>query len=230
LKTQPQQIENMSAEKREIDPTAGLRTRGCAVCNHVIKTARDFFSKWQYALSADEQAQRSFARELGFCSLHLWQLHGMSSPWGGSIGFAALTENVSQLLAKADCDVAEANVQEILRTPENCRVCQLLEVAQAAYIKQLGRFLIDEKGRQLYERSQGVCLRHLGQLLAVTSYEIRRFILATASRRFEQITQQMRGYAAKRDAIRRDLISADEEDAYLRALVHLAGAREYSAP
>jgi hypothetical protein len=218
------------AEKREIDLAADLRTRGCAVCNHVIKTARDFFAQWQYALSSDEQAQRSFAREFGFCSLHLWQLHSMSSPWGGSIGFAAFTEKISQLLAKADCDAAEASVQGILRTSENCRVCQLLKSAQASYINQLGRFLGDENGRQLYERSQGVCLRHLGQLLAVSSREIRRFTLATASHRLEQITQQMRNYAAKREAIRRDLISADEEDAYLRALIHLASAKEYSAP
>ena len=218
------------AEKRKIDPAADLRTRGCAVCNHVIKTSRDFFAQWQYALSSDEQAQRSFAREFGFCSLHLWQLHSMSSPWGGSIGLAVFTEKISQLLAKVDCDAAEANVQEILRTSGNCHFCQLLESAQAAYIKQLGLFLGDENGRQLYERSQGVCLRHLGRLLVVTSREIRRFILATASHRFEQITQDMRGYAAKREALRRDLISADEEDAYLRALIHLAGAEAYSAP
>ena len=42
------------------DFTAALRTRGCAVCNHVIKAARDFFAKWQYALAADEKAQSVF--------------------------------------------------------------------------------------------------------------------------------------------------------------------------
>ena len=66
--------------------------------------------------------------------------------------------------------------------------------------------------------------------IAVTSREIRRFLLAVASHRFEQIARDMRGYAAKRDALRRDLISADEEDAYLRALIHLGSAKEYSAP
>src|SRR5213080_1070804 len=110
----------------------------------------------------------------------------MSSPWGGSIGFAVFTEKISQLLAKVDCDAAEANVQEILRTSGNCHFCQLLESAQAAYIKQLGLFLGDENGRQLYEHSQGVCLRQLGRLLAVTSREIRRFLLAVASHRWLQ--------------------------------------------
>jgi hypothetical protein len=39
----------------------------------------------------------------------------------------------------------------------------------------------------------------------------------------------MLSYAAKRNAVRRDLISVDEEDASFRALVHLVGAEEYSA-
>jgi hypothetical protein len=67
-------------------------------------------------------------------------------------------------------------------------------------------------------------------MLAVVSKPVRQFLLTTASRRFEQVTQHMLNYAAKREALRRDLISADEEDASFRALVHLVGAEEYSAP
>ena len=40
----------------------------------------------------------------------------------------------------------------------------------------------------------------------------------------------MRSYAAKREAVRRDLITKEEEDASFRAIAHLAGAKEYSAP
>jgi hypothetical protein len=66
-------------------------------------------------------------------------------------------------------------------------------------------------------------------MLANVSKPIRELLLTTASRRFEQVTQQMRNYAAKREAVRRDLISADEEDASLRALIHLVGAADYCA-
>jgi hypothetical protein len=220
-----------AVEKRETDLAADLRTRGCAVCNHVIKTARDFFAQWQYVLSSAEQARESFAVELGFCPRHAWQLHNMSSPWGESIGLAALTESLSRLLTKTECDeTASSSVGKILRTPENCRVCAMLMDAEAAYTKRLAIFISDEEGAQSYKCSQGVCLRHLARMLAIASEPVREFLLTTASRRFKQIALQMRNYAAKREAIRRDLISADEEDAYLRALIHLAGANEYSAP
>jgi uncharacterized protein DUF6062 len=210
---------------------ADLRTRGCPVCNQVINAARDFFAQWQYALSSKKEAQRTFAAELGFCPRHIWQLHRMSSPWGESIGLAALTEDIARLLAKTECDeTASSNVHKTLRARENCRVCVMLKNAETAYVKRLATFVSDEEGAQSYKCSQGVCLRHLARVLAIVSKPVGELLLNTASRRFEQVTQQMRNYAAKREAVRRDLISADEEDASLRALIHLVGAEEYCAP
>ena len=40
----------------------------------------------------------------------------------------------------------------------------------------------------------------------------------------------MQSFAIKRDALRRNLTNANEDDAYLRALIHLAGAKDYSTP
>jgi hypothetical protein len=212
------------------DLAVDLRAGGCAVCNHVIKTARDFFAQWQYAISSNEEAQRKFAAELGFCSRHFWQLHDMSSAWGGSVGLAALTEEISRLLSKTTCDeTAGFNVGKIPRSPKNCRICMILREAESAYVNRLGTFVSDEQGAQSYKDSGGVCLRHLARMLAVVSKPVGELLLTTASRRFEEFAQQMRNYAAKREAVRRDLITADEEYAYFRALVRLAGAEDYSA-
>jgi hypothetical protein len=208
-----------------------LRTRGCAVCNSVTKVARDFYAKWQHALASDEKAQSSFANELGFCPLHTWQLHTMCSPWGESIGLVQLIKNISRILADVKCEPrAASSVQEVPRTSENCRVCGMLSETEAAYIQRLGAFLADVKTREIFGRSEGICLRHLGRLLTITSDEIRQFLLTMASRRFEEMAQQMQSYAIKREAIRRDLITTAEDDAHLRALIHLAGAEDYCAP
>lgn len=210
---------------------ADLRTRGCAICNHVTKAARDFFAHWQYALLSEEVAQENFATELGFCPRHACQLHSMSSAWGESVCLRALTERISQLLVKTESnETGSVNVEQILRSPEDCRVCGVLKKAEAAYINRVVAFISDEEGAQYYERSGGVCLRHLARMLAIASKPIRDLLLVTASRRFDKLAQQMRNYAAKREAVRRDLIRADEEDASLRALIHIVGAEEYSAP
>jgi predicted GTPase len=221
-----------TAQVKETDLAADLRTRGCAVCDHVVKTAHDFFAQWQYAIASDEKAQASFAAEQGFCSLHTWQLHALSSPVGESIGLARLTEHISRLLAKVDRGPAAAsNVHKIVRTPENCRVCHSLNKAEAAYLARFADLLADERCRQIYERSKGICLRHLARLLAtIASAEIREFLLATASRRLEETAEDMQSFAIKREALRRNLTNPNEDDAYLRALIHLAGAKDYSTP
>jgi|SRR5579884_161712 hypothetical protein len=233
-----------TAMAKQDNLAADLRTRGCPVCNRVIKTARDFFAQWQYALSRDEAAQQKFAAELGFCPRHMWQLHSMSSPWGESYGLAGLTETISARLAEA-CASEEPALQRgravgglqkdsrtrsLLPGGNACRICAMLEEAEADYVKKLAVFISDRKGAEIYERSQGVCLRHLARLLALVSDPAGEFLLRTASSRFAQLAQQMRSYAAKREAVRRDLISADEEHAPVRALIHLAGAEEYSGP
>jgi hypothetical protein len=138
----------------QADVAGDLRTRGCPVCNHVIKMARDFFAQCQYALSRDETAQRKFATESGFCPRHTWQLHRMSSPWGESVGLATLTEEIAGLLAKTKFDeTVSSNVHKILRTRDNCRVCVMLENAEAAYVERLVIFISHERGAQSYKRS-----------------------------------------------------------------------------
>ena len=210
---------------KESDLAADLRTRGCAVCNHVVKTARNFFAQWQYALASDEKAQSEFAGELGFCPTHMWQLHEMSSPWGESMGFPRLFEHISELLDRAE----PWPIEQIIRKLQTCRVCKMLREAETAYVARLHDFLCDATGREYYSSCQGVCLRHLGQLLAVSPHDLHAFLRRQTSRRFRKLAADMYHYAAKREAVRRDLISADEEDASLRALIHIVGAKDYSA-
>ena len=213
-----------SIEQKSI--AADLRTRGCSVCNHIVKTARDFFAHWQYALASDEKAQSEFAGELGFCPTHMWQLHEMSSSWGESIGFPRLFEHISELVDRAE----PWPIEQIIRTPQTCRVCKMLREAESAYVADLRDFLSEASGRQCYSRRTGVCLRHLGQLLVISPPDLRSFLQRETSKRFRKLAAEMYNYAAKREAVRRDLINADEEDAALRALIHIASAEDYSAP
>jgi hypothetical protein len=213
------------------DFVADLQTRGCPVCNHVIKIARDFFAQWQYAISSSENTRAGFAEELGFCPVHSWQLHEMSSPLGESTGLQDFVQRISRMLAQMNGQPnASAAVKAMMRNTDTCRVCGMLRETEAMYLTQLAAFIVDLSGKKNYNSSPGVCLRHLSHLLAVTSEDDGRFLLSVASRQFHELAKQMRSYVKKRDAVRRDLIGADEEDAYLRALIHLVGAKDYFAP
>jgi len=210
----------------EPDVRRGLREWGCPVCNHLMEAAFEFYRKFQYSLSADEATQRAFADQLGFCPLHTWQLAAIASPQGLSLGYPKLLERLSDTLSGLLDGRSEAagSVAAIVRSAQTCQVCRLLQSEEQGHIARLSQFFAEPAGREAYGRGHGVCLRHLALLLGASPpAEIARFLLGEAVRRFDQLSEDMRNYAIKRDAIRSGLLTSDEDEAYLRALIRLAG-------
>lgn len=214
------------------DMEADLRTRGCPVCRRIVIGASEFFAHWQYEIGSREQAQKAFAAEMGFCPLHTWQLLAMCSPYGASVGFARLAEQVARRLREHAADPASGDaVRRLVRDSRDCRVCALLRRSEEDIIRQLAAGIADAAGRSRYAQSQGVCLRHLGMLMEATpESQIREFLLSHAVRRFEEDAEDMRSFAMKREAIRRALENRNEEDAYRRAVIRFAGSRNVCAP
>ena len=90
--------------------------------------------------------------------------------------------------------------------------------------------LATPKGRQRYFRSEGVCLPHLRVALAAApDSEVGQFLVQEQVRRLEEISEDMRTYTLKRDALRRGLLNKQEENAWRRALVQLVGERNVGA-
>ena len=58
---------------------------------------------------------------------------------------------------------------------------------------------------------------------AVTAADLARLLLGVAAQQFDQLAEDMRNYAIKRDAIRSGLLNDDEKQSHIRALAHLAG-------
>jgi GTP-binding protein EngB required for normal cell division len=211
---------------------ADLQTRTCPVCRHIAKQAFKFFAQWQYQLASEEHAQAQFARELGFCPLHTWQLLAISSPYGASVGYARLAEEISRRINENNTAFGGGDrIKRLVHNSGNCRACKLLREAEKEYIMQLGEMINGDTGRDAYRHSQGACLWHLGMLLDDTSsVDSHRFLLSCSARLFEQDMEDMRTYAMKRDALRRALQNRNEEDAYRRAIIRIVGDRSVCMP
>lgn len=217
--------------KSEIVASLGVGT--CPVCNYMSETAFDFFRQWQYFLATDETAQQSFAQESGFCSLHTWQLAGISSPKGLSVGYFTLLEKLSTTLAALATNETNPGdaIAGLTGRPATCRVCRLLADCERDYTNQLADVLTDVTGLEAYARSLGVCLRHLAPLAtAVQDGELRRFLLREAARRFNELAEDMQSFAMKHEALRRHLENRNEKEAHRRAMIQLAGQRSLCFP
>lgn len=224
----PTETKNISDK----DIRESLQESGCPVCNHITAKVSRFFAHWQYQLSTEENAQAEFASELGFCPMHTWQLVSLSSPQGASIGYAKLFEKIAEKLKAAEHQNIHANfIEGMVRNSKNCRVCEFQRNVQQDYIDKLAKFVNEPEGQNLYVSSQGACLRHLDRLLDnISSEETRLFLLMHAARAFETDVEDMRNYVLKRDALRRDLIHSNQEDAYRRSVIRFVGDRSVSSP
>ena len=214
------------------DMAADLRTRGCPVCRHIAEHVSDFLAHWQYIVATEERAQAEFATELGFCPFHTWQLLAISSPHGASIGFAQLAEQIARRLKeKTAASGGGDTVQRLVRDSRNCRVCGLLRRVEGEYIQRLAAMISQAPGRSQYRRSQGVCLQHLGMLLDAESIAgSQEFLLSHAVQRFEEDAEDMRSFAMKHEALRRNLQNRNEEDAFRRAIIHFVGGKSICMP
>jgi hypothetical protein len=214
------------------DLAADLQTQGCAVCDHLATRASDFFAQWQYALYADEKTRDEYAAGPGLCPLHLWQLEGVSSSIGVAVGQAPLVERIARALEQAAAVPSDrVTVESLVPKAVDCRVCRLLRAAETDYLGRLAAFVGGRQGKEHYARSHGLCLRHLAQLvMTVPENETAVFLLGAAARHFKKIGGDMCGYATKTEALRRELYTADDHDAVLRALTHLAGSRRVCSP
>jgi hypothetical protein len=210
-----------------------LKTRGCPVCDSMEDALLSCLARWQHDLVEDETTRKMFAEEGGFCRTHLWQLAAFSSPQGLAKGFPPLLSRLTKTLLQA-ADGIDANngaPSPPLPRAENCRVCSLLRAEERIYVAELASFLDSEEGRAVYERSQGLCLRHLRILIqSDPSGDSAAFLLRKAACRLQEIETSLRSYRLKFESLRRHECTPEEKDADRRALIQIAGARNLSFP
>lgn len=67
-----------------------FHTRGCPACQYIVKATFDFFAHYQYKLSIQKDMQEQLAEYGGVCPFHTWQLNGISSAYGFSLGYMSV--------------------------------------------------------------------------------------------------------------------------------------------
>lgn len=210
-----------------------LRCRGCPVCDHLAQNAFEALAHLQYGLAHEESVQQRYAAAGGLCPRHTWQLASVASSYGLSRGLPRFLDEVGRRLMalRASGGQRADSPLDIVQSGRDCPLCRLLRRVEDSYVSGLAAFVEQPEGRKAYEGSGGVCLRHLAMLVEGFSFqEMKRWAVAHAARRLSETAEDMRRYAAKRDAQKRADIGEDEKDAYLRALSRVVGGRAVALP
>jgi predicted GTPase len=224
-------ISNKHEDRKPEEIMSDMGLRSCSVCDHVAGQANAFFSGLQYQLVTNERTRYQFAEQLGFCPLHTWQLLSISSPYGASIGYAKLSEEISNRLQAFSGNTIKGVLKNMIKNTTNCSACKMLKNKEDDYIQQLAMILQTDEGRQTYSRSEGVCLWHLSMLTDIfTTADLKDFLLRHAARSFRQDAEDMCTYVLKRDALKRSLLNRNEKDAYIRTITRMVGSRAVCLP
>lgn len=228
----PEHRENPETKFQNPDFSQDLRTKGCPVCKYMTDHATNLLIHWQYEIATDQGARNVFASEHGFCPLHTWQLMAVTSPQGASLGFPVLADQLAlELLTKGHENRERMWIANLVPDHGSCRICESLRTAEKNYLNALAEYIGDERGLQDYLNSQGVCLRHLGRLAELVPFaDTVERLTRHAAEYLQGNSEDMRNYSLKRDALRRSLLNASEEDAYMRAIVHIFGDRMVCMP
>lgn len=216
------------AEAVAVDVSGSLHElRPCEICEHIRRVSFDFLCRYQYDLNVSPEAQRRHADAGGFCAAHTKQYGKMASPRGICTGYSALLDRFASRLRGAALSASSSEMSEelkrLLPTAKTCPLCRVCAAAEAEAVASI----VD---RLKHERSGGVdalsaiCTIHLCRLVSSVddAGSIRGLLLRHAAI-LERLSEDMRRYATKHDAIRRQLASEEEINAAERTLWLVAG-------
>jgi len=207
----------------------------CEICQRIQAVSFDFLCRYQYELNVDQAAQDRHARSRGLCVTHTRQLSSLAASRGIAVGYPALLDALSATLARA-ANAASVGVRDVLvRTdvlpaPGECVLCQLcVDTLKESVAGIAARLQHDEASS--VESLSGICMLHLPELVAaLEDTETIERVLSRESSILSRLADDLRRYATKHDAIRRQLASAEEAEAADRSLKMIAGLANVHVP
>ncbi len=198
----------------------------CEICERIQSVSFDFLCRYQYELSVSPEAQIRHAKARGLCVTHARQLAALSAPRGVAVGYPTLLDQLSETLRRS-ASGARSGVtlvhRDVLSGRADCALCILCEQTLAGVVTEIADRL-HEDPQHAVDRLSGICMLHLPDLVAALSDPVLvERVLTRESTILLRLAEDLRRYAMKHDAIRRQLASHEENEAVDRSLKMIAG-------
>lgn len=225
-----------SATLRGDEPAAQITTRSalpqlrpCEVCERIVDASFEFLCQYQYRLSTSPEEQQRHADRGGLCLLHTWQYASLVSPHGICTGYPALLDRLSGWFRHAAESHTPSSlpsaIKALLPKEETCVLCSVHAKAETSAIALIVDRLQKEPKNALKFLS-AICLPHLRPLItSIDDEEMIRKLMVREAIILDRLSEDMRRYATKHDALRRFLASDEERSAGHTAITALAGLR-----
>jgi hypothetical protein len=110
---------------------------------------------------------------------------------------------------------------------QGCKICHFIAEQERGIASDVAARLLATTD----QFRPGLCILHLHSILKTgLPQEIARELIAAETETLERRARDMRMYALKHDALRRELVTEEEQNAYYRGLAWVAGERTIARP
>ncbi|MBZ0299460.1 MAG: DUF6062 family protein [Anaerolineae bacterium] len=219
---------------------------GCVLCNLLRRDVDRFIDGLVYGFMDTDEMRAAFSEARGVCSEHGWLLK--QNKFGNVLGIAKLyaatldevlsviestpsqaapqkRSKLNQLLS-GDRPGSAAPLADRLEPTARCMVCERLDEREADYVQIFDQYLLDERFRQAFAASDGLCLPHFRSVLRrVTDPARIETLLTTQTRIWTALQAEVESFASKQNYEHIDELTETEGDSWVRAIARMGGER-----
>jgi hypothetical protein len=202
---------------------------GCPLCALIAQAVSRYMRSTNYDAIADPDIRRQFEASLGFCNRHAHQWLAEAFVLGTAQMYRDLLRLSAEALRKPARKGggifgrgAASHGLPVAKAP--CPACEIQAETEARLIATLTKGLADPAFREAWEASEGLCLPHLRNALAVARPEAAEALRARALATHETLLAQLDETIRKHDYRFRHEPAGPEAGSPARAVTLVAGA------
>jgi len=221
------------------DLLEAFKLTGCPLCRLLNKDADHFLDTLLYEFVADPMIQAEFRKSRGLCNVHAW---GLTQQRGGNVGVAILAQAVlddaiavlnsasgrktASPLTRLFGQQSEGSLlAERLEAGERCMCCVALDAHEARYVETLAAASEEERFKEAYAASSGLCLPHFRRLLKVVDQaEARQTLIDIQTSIWQALSAELELFRYKVDPRWTGDPMGAEANSWLRTTEVIAGA------
>ena len=201
---------------------------GCTACRIAEDDTRRYLRGLFYEYVNDTGVRKNLHSSLGFFNLHTWQVvdQNLGSALGFAILYCDLTEHAIGLLGQVNSSVVRTSK---LVPTRPCPACLLWEKNSQSQVELILRQLENPDLFDAVKHSDGLCLPHLTQVIALSkeAQDIEP-LLSTHIEKLTALRAELKEFIRKNDHRFMHEPAESESDSWVRALRSLAGIKKGS--
>jgi hypothetical protein len=224
------------------DLVDSFRIPGCPLCNRVKKLSLKFLDNLYYERVTDVWTRVGLRKAKGFCNWHAWMSIDLPSNNSGiAIIYKDLLDfeigELSKWIKRKGLSNKRINFKHLRKRSDtffltcgnkaSCPTCKSIEEHEKMTINTLLDFIDEEAFCQEFERSSGVCLRHLVHIMQTFSeHPNLKLLVEKQLKKYQSLSDELGEFIRKLDYRFSKEPKGSEVDSWKRVIKQFTGERE----